>query len=948
MWLWVVASSALAGSQHGFVSVHPGSHIEDLHDVVATDDAVWAVGNAGTLLRIQRDGTVDAPLRPPVPTVAEVFDRMDPSSTPTAEIWPGTELMHTDLHGVGGSRDDLWIATRHGLAHYDGARWASWRGDVQQLHVEGSRAWAWPTDLLCSDAQRPRLAERQGDEIRQRTFVDHPSCETVRAQAVAAGRRWLLGDRGHLMSGPTEGPVERRPDLPTTQDGAALVLDPDGLGGWAITRREVFRLEGDAATLVAETGDAFADAALVGDELWLVGDRVWRLVDGALVEVPVAGAPPEVPSWRLSLADVRPFQAIDVRSPDDVWIVGAAGRIVHYDGTVLRDVVPRLTRAAIVGLVWEGEDGWVAASADGQWIEGTLQDGVIGRRPGPPLAEVHQFSALPSGEWVAHERCGEVWVRSTEGVWSHVEALPECVVAVGGPSSAELYAVVTERDLDVLGVAGKRRWRALKRVDRLELRSAHTAQDGSVWFSGDAGVVRAMDGGARVLLRAGDDYEYGSAFAASSERAWVAGSNFEIGAGGTLVQLDGARATVHEGIVTNRLYDVTVDAAGTVWAVGLGGVAVRSTPGGFEPVHTGTSHRLRRVYAHPSGAVVATGDAGAVLVRPADAPEPTPASLPLRERPEVWMGAGGRSLGPLHDAAGFVVGAGAGRTRVIEHTGPPIRQRFFTTATPDPAVPPTPPPSGRASTGSCTQAGLCQVTLRAGLIWPQLPVERAPGGWRIEVTEDVPLSAPLRVCAAGDALWLRPPTPEAEHWLAPLAVDLQEDRTFLPRRWVSVRADGDAAVPPPCTFDSGARTTVVGTQDPEDPPMGLFVLRPADAEAVSDADGLKAAFERATSLAKRHWVARPRYCEDPVRVALGVGGGAPGIPLLGDAVTDRRALAEVRAPSARAELLEAITQWNFRMYRRHEPEVCAASLDRMLAALAMAQKRKWVVLHFGY
>jgi hypothetical protein len=259
-----------------------------------------------------------------------------------------------------------------------------------------------------------------------------------------------------------------------------------------------------------------------------------------------------------------------------------------------------------------------------------------------------------------------------------------------------------------------------------------------------------------------------------------------------------------------------------------------------------------------------------------------------------------------------------------------------------------PPP--RPDAARCRSDGECEVTLLPGLTWPRHGLEEPPSSsWRIEIRREVRLRALQRVCRAGDFVWLRRPS-SSRDWLAPIGADLSEELTFIPARLARVGVAATIIEPPACALDPGMRTTIVGADPAAEPVFGLFLVRPTDLPAIAEAarTSSRAAFDRARELAVESSADAPRWCEDPVRVVLGVAGGTPGMPLLGAPVDDRRALARITSPRARSVLRERIAELSLRMFRRHDPALCDQSLDRMLAALRNAQRQRLRILHFGY
>jgi hypothetical protein len=111
-----------------------------------------------------------------------------------------------------------------------------------------------------------------------------------------------------------------------------------------------------------------------------------------------------------------------------------------------------------------------------------------------------------------------------------------------------------------------------------------------------------------------DDYR-GIAIRAPND-VWFATDANEIGAAGTLVHWDGRKLHRLDHLAANFLSAVAALPDGSVWAVGLGGVTTYSPDGKvFRPAQLGAHATLEHLIAHPSGALLAAGDHGAILQR---------------------------------------------------------------------------------------------------------------------------------------------------------------------------------------------------------------------------------------------------------------------------------------------------------------------------------------------
>ena len=634
--LWAGPATAQDVSQHGWRLVHPLPVADTLRDVhVMEDGQVWIVGDHGTLLQIDRgSGAVTRVPIPNTPTVASVFDDLDSSfggtSPPTAQEFPGSQYMPLDLTTIAArGPKDVWIAAdTSGLARWDGSSW-SWHkdhtmnsGDVLGFDPSGA-LWTWGGFAISFGSikqQGPRVVGTSGSV----TFSDGPilpNDERIRGIARQGDTMWAVGFTGTLGRSVAGGkftllppPDPERPQ----EDFWSIWMNEAGTDGILNARYRVFRKRGDGFVLLEGIDGAVTDVfGVPGDDaIWIVGEHVHRLVGDTVTKVEIDGW--DLPDKSVFRLDGERIEAVHGRAADDVWMVGAAGLILHWNGAALKQWSPKRTEHDLVGLVWEGEDGWRALSEDGQFLTGTLSGGVTGREASPS-DDPDSFQRLPSGELVVHEVCDKLWVQSPKGgKWKQ---LPEiegegCIKHLGGLSSKDLWAAGSADFVDgkVFRLEGGGKWKRVPVPTEKELGEVAVEPDGTVWIGGYGILLRGKKGAPPVVLREHEFDDYKGLLVTGPDALWIAANSNEIGSAGLLLRWEGGALKRHEWLTANWLDGVVV-ANGTVWAVGLGGVGVRSTDDGFEPIDTGTGATLRAIYAHPSGALIAIGDDGAILQR---------------------------------------------------------------------------------------------------------------------------------------------------------------------------------------------------------------------------------------------------------------------------------------------------------------------------------------------
>jgi len=506
-------------SAHGFRPIHPlpVSHpLKDVHVLPGGD--VLVVGGSGLLLRIDRSGPEPTLHRVPVPgtqTIKDVFDAIDPPGpgrTPTEEEFPGSQHTLMGFDAVV-ARDHSRVFIAQGadrVARWDGDAW-TWidntslaGADALHLDRDGT-LWSWG-GIAVFGTSAPKLLRPGASR-----FVDGPTWsgkQSGRAMDRQGDAVWAAGYEGLFAKSVGGAPFVAQPRPEGSADGSdlsSLWLQEDGDDGLVADLLRAWRKTGDAWAPVTGIDGLIADVHGEADAGWLVGEWPTRVVGTEATRVPIDGWVLEDDSI-LRLGDSR-INAVHGRAADDVWMVGAAGLILHWDGTALRQLAVRHSEQEIVGLVWEDEDRWLAASSDGRLIQGSLRAGVTGSSAAP-LDGADSLQRLASGEVLLHELCDELMVRRPDGTWTALPELEEgCVKDVAGRSSTDLWGVGTRdfEDGKVLRLRGKR-WTEVRSGTDKELRAVAVGADGTVWIGGD-GVLLKAPGGKNLAVVATHEYD---------------------------------------------------------------------------------------------------------------------------------------------------------------------------------------------------------------------------------------------------------------------------------------------------------------------------------------------------------------------------------------------------------------------------------------------------------
>ncbi len=610
-------------SVDGFRSLQPlpiGNPLRAVH--VMPDGDAWIVGDDATLLRIAHgDNQVTRITVPDVPTVAATLDAVESG---TSKDFPGSELMKLDFKAiVATGPNDVWIAEGdRRVVHWDGAAWRHFAldgfgagGDKLMLAANGT-LWSIGHIVIFGDTQQPTLVDPQQDTPTRGPTI--PNTDSIAAIARNGDEVWVASDNGSVLrsrAGAAFQPVAIAHDPGSLR---SMWLDPNGGAGFLIIGGELFEGAGDRWKPVAKlANDAnVVSAAPGGDPAWIVGEHAWRYTHGALSEVPIDGLTPGDHTV-LSFGADR-FEAVDVGAADDVWIVGRAGMILHYDGKSLVELAPRASEESAIGVVWTGDDTWLAGFADGMLVSGNLRGGIVGHERGP-LRDPKAMARTVSGDVILAGCHTEMFARGGDGEWKKLPELDACVAAVGGADREHLWAVGSADLVD--GKAWRLEhghWHAVPTGmgENDSLRDVAVASNGDVWVVGDGAVFVARKGGALVRIQSHKTDDYRGLSIRSPDDVWIATNANDLGSAGTLLHWDGKTFERFDHVTANYLDAVVALPGGAVYAVGLGGVAAYSADGKtFRAMQTDSTASLTHLIANAAGTAIVVGDYGTIMQR---------------------------------------------------------------------------------------------------------------------------------------------------------------------------------------------------------------------------------------------------------------------------------------------------------------------------------------------
>jgi cysteine-rich repeat protein len=314
----------------------------------------------------------------------------------------------------------------------------------------------------------------------------------------------------------------------------------------------------DCTTSCGLTGVRICGAGCVPGPCWLF-EAPCNRCDDDLDGVTDEGAwcPPAVAPTTVNLF------AVGGSAADDVWVVGAAGTILHWDGSAWSPMSGGGT-AALNG-VW-------AASRTDAWAVGNA--GAIRRWDGASWTDDRLASVTANLLAVWGALADDVWAVAGDATIIHrTDAAWESV-----PSG-------TTRALNgVGGVAG-----------------------GPVWAAGNRGIIQLWDGSAWTATTTDSTRNLLGVGASSPAAAWV------VGDGGTILRWDGERWNAEPSGTTAQLHGVWSGSAADAWAVGNAGTIRHWNGTSWADSASGSTRALNGVWGASAADVWVVGAAGTIL-----------------------------------------------------------------------------------------------------------------------------------------------------------------------------------------------------------------------------------------------------------------------------------------------------------------------------------------------
>ncbi|HST45043.1 MAG TPA: two-component regulator propeller domain-containing protein, partial [Luteimonas sp.] len=495
----------------------------------------------------------------------------------------------------------LWIATRDGLARYDGVGFRIWRIEdglrrnfVWSVHVDAQdRVWVGTqgAGLAMLDVQRRRFVYH--DRAR------HPQMGSDDVWSIAStpdGDVWFGTADGGLHRLSPAGrlqrymPVEGDPRSLPSPSVVQLVADPRG-SLWVGTKGGVARWTGrDFERLPRESLPSPLVDGLVldrGGDLWIgmQGAGAVRRVDGRIQPMPWSDPVQGQPALHMLVQDARGARWLDTRN-GLAWSRGGRVHDVPLYSNTSRGVVRPSWSSAYEdreGGLWFGSSDAGLWHLPANWRNFTVLQRRVDDPASPANAYVHGVAPAAAdggrGLWLVGNGGTLDWMDPENGAIEHrLTEVCGSYVSAGVHESAD--------GLVWMGCFGQlvrfdprsgavRRWMAGDRADAPPdgmLSQFVATDDGGFWLAGPHGVQRRAAGGAVLdTLERGDGRGIPDGFQVEQLAPAADGGLWLAGSGGLLGWNDGSRRFESvPGAPGYAVYTFAMGRDGTVWLGGAG------------------------------------------------------------------------------------------------------------------------------------------------------------------------------------------------------------------------------------------------------------------------------------------------------------------------------------------------------------------------------------------
>lgn len=510
-------------------------------------------------------------------------------------------LPSNGIYGLAEDRQGyLWIATRDGLARYDGVGFRIWRvgsglrdNYVNFVHVDAKdRVWIGTQNAGLAVLGPDRRTFRWYDRRSQPSMAsDNVWC----IQSTRDGALWFGTAKGGLYRLDADGGLRRfmhdpRDPASLPADGVTWLL-PDAEGTlWIGTTAGLARWNGRAIERIALQGKPERLEWLTKDaagRLWLraVGHALVRDAEGRITGIPFRDPVLDEPALFMMLQDRQGARWLDIRSG-----LGREQRGVVQNVPLYSDTSRGLVRPQWMIAHEDREGGlWFGSSDAGLWyLPSNWRDfSLLSRRIDDPRTPANAFVR---GVALSHDNT--LWLVGSGGVLDRLDPATGAIdhVATGVCGVSPLLSVVEAADRAVwVGCAAQlvridpssgavRRWTAADGGDDQPLASTDALAaraDGTVWMAGGASLqIRNLAGKVIDQVRAGDGRGLQDDAVLRQLAAAPDGGMWMVGRAGLLMWNEGTRRIEPvPGAPRAELAGFALAPKGVVWLAGMGGLS---------------------------------------------------------------------------------------------------------------------------------------------------------------------------------------------------------------------------------------------------------------------------------------------------------------------------------------------------------------------------------------
>jgi hypothetical protein len=303
-------------------------------------------------------------------------------------------------------------------------------------------------------------------------------------------------------------------------------------------------------------------------------------------------------AWQNPLPQGNDLRGISGRSGDDIFAVGEAGTIMHYNGATWTPMLSGTTEDLYAVTTMTSSD--VFAAGDGgvihydgvgwrQTLGETSLRGIWGTTPSSV------FAVGDEGTVVRYD--GETWTEVDSGTTSNLRGVwgssPSEVFAVGDNGTVLRYQYGAVTLTSVTGNSN--------------LHGVWGSSPSDVFAVGDSGIVVRYDGAEWAPMSSGTVISLRGVWGSSPSDVFAAGE------GGTVLHYDGTAWTAASSSGAVVLQAVWGSPTGEVMAVGSAGVILQREGADWLPMAGGAAGNLHGIWGSSPSDVFAVGEAGTVL-----------------------------------------------------------------------------------------------------------------------------------------------------------------------------------------------------------------------------------------------------------------------------------------------------------------------------------------------